>query len=409
LKRDYFLCDGEGQRILDELNLPIKVGGRKHAGIVIPGIADDQLVAIIALEDGHAYIQPAEVVVSIFHNDERLTDSAWLKSGDRVQIADQVLSWEVQGDRVMISVQTHQQDTHQLRPPKHAPESAPPPGDTLPVSENNPVNHKGTRLRRSVIAIVSLLVLTVAYLLTATSVDIRVEPEQAMVKLSGFPPAVSLADSHLVLPGDYQLIITSPGYAPISTGIEINMGPPVNFDYVMVELPGVISVNTDPLTDLTLFVDELEIPANAQGQFEIARGSHSLRIESLRYLPQSVDIDVSGFGAEQSVDIELQRAWAVVSVSSTPDNAEILVDGTPIGHTPAQTEILQGRREISLKKPGFKPVTFFRTVAAGEDFNIDGIQLEPVNGIITINTNPSGARVFGYDTTNPGPRLKNGS
>jgi formylglycine-generating enzyme required for sulfatase activity len=107
-----------------------------------------------------------------------------------------------------------------------------------------------------------------------------------------------------------------------------------------------------------------------------------------------VDIDVAGFGAEQSVDIELQRAWAVVSVSSTPDNAEILVDDTPVGLTPAQIEIVRGRHEISLKKPGFKPITFFRTVAAGEDFNMDDIQLEPVNGIITINTNPTGASIL---------------
>ena len=394
MKRDYFLTDGSGQRTLDELSLPIKVGGGKHADIVIPGIADDQLVAIIAFEDGHPYIQPAEVVVSIFHNDERLTDSVWLKSGDRVQIADQVLSWEVQGDRVTISVHAHQPDLHQLRPPKHAPESTTLPGDTLPVSENNPVNHKDTRLRRSVIAIVSLLVLTVAYLLTTTSVDIRVKPEDALIKLNGFPPAVSLANSHLMLPGNYQLIITSPGYAPISTGIEVNMGPPINFDYLMTELPGVISVDTAPLTDLTLFIDELETPANDQGKYEIKRGPHLLRIESLRYLPQSVDIDVAGFGAEQSVDIELQRAWAVVSVSSTPDNANILVDGTSIGHTPAEIEILMGRREIILKNPGFKPITLFRTVAAGEDFNINEIQLEPVNGIITINSNPMGASIL---------------
>ena len=399
MNRDYFLCDADGQQILDELQLPIRVGGRKHAGIVIPGIADDQLVAIIALEDGHAYIQPAEVVVSIFHNDERLTDSAWLKSGDRIQIADQVLSWEVQGDRVMISVQTHQPDIHQLHPPKHAPETVPPPGDTLPVAEKNPVNNKGKRLRRSVIALVSVLLLTVGYLLTATSVDIRVEPGDAVVKLSGFPPAVSLGDSHLMLPGNYQLDITSAGYSPISTGLEINMGPPVNFDYTLAELPGLISINlssinADPLTELTLLVDEFESPANAQGQYEIERGSHSLRIESLRYLPQSLDIDVDGFGAEQSFDIELQRAWAVANVSSTPDRAEILVDDTPIGHTPAQIEILQGRHQISLEKPGFKPVTFFRTVAAGEDFNIEDIQLEPVNGKITINTSPAGASIL---------------
>ena len=104
MKREYFIYDADGQRTLSALELPIRIGGKKYDGIVIPGIADDQLVAIIALADGHAFIQPAKSTSIIFHNDERLADSAWLKSGDRVQVVDSMISWEVQGDRVLISV-----------------------------------------------------------------------------------------------------------------------------------------------------------------------------------------------------------------------------------------------------------------------------------------------------------------
>jgi len=392
--RNYFLYDADGQRVMDELQLPIRVGGRTHAGIVVPGVADDQLVAIIALEDGHAYIQPAEVVVSIFHNNERLTDSAWLKSGDRIQITDQVLCWEVQGDRVLISVQPDQPDTHHLRPPKHAPETNPPSGDSLPVSEAPAGNRKAARLRRSVIATVSVLVLTVVYLLTATSVAIRVEPSSAEVRISGFPPDIALGDSRLILPGSYQLNVSSAGYAAISTELEINMGPPVSFDYTLAELPGLIRIDATPPADLTLFTDELETPANEQGAYEVSRGPRSLRIESLRYLPQTLDVEVEGFGAEQSLDIQLQPAWAVVSITSTPDNAEILLDDTVIGRTPANLEILQGRHQIQLLEPGFKPVTFIRTIEPGVDFSVDNIQLEPVNGQITINSTPSGASIL---------------
>jgi len=361
---------------------------------VIPGIADDQLVAIIALKDGHAFIQPASVGVQIFHNDERLTDSVWLKSGDRIQISNQILSWEVLGDRVMISVQTHRPDAHQIRPPADAPERGSPPGDSLPVSESAAMANKNVGLRRSVITVVGLLVLAAAYLLTVTSVDIKVEPVTAEVNIRGFPPAVSVGGSHLMLPGNYQLEINATGYAPLLTELEVDMGPPLGFNYVMQELPGVISINTNPQADLRLWVDELETPANAQGQYELERGSHSLQIESLRYLPVSVDFNVEGYGAEQSMDLELQAAWAVVSVSSSPANAEILVDGVIVGKTPAQIEILQGRRRINLEMPGFKPVTFNRSVAAGEDFNIEDIQLEPVNGKITINSEPVGASIL---------------
>ena len=377
---------------LSGLELPVRVGGTNQNGIVIPGIADDQLVAIIALADGHAYIQPAESSLTFFHNDVRLTDSAWLKSGDRVQIADSILSWEVQGDRVLISVQPHQLDTVQLRPPEKGP--ATPPNDSLPVPEKDPVAGGRKRLRRSVIALVSTLALIAIYLLTATSVVIKVEPAVADVSLSGFPPAISFGGSYLAFPGQYQLNITAPGYAPLDTELDVNMGPPVNLAYVLDELPGVITITTDPLVDIQLFVDEMEIPANPQGKYEIGRGGHSLRVESLRYLPQQLEIKVNGYAAEQAFEMVLEPAWAVVSIASTPDGAEVLVDGSALGFTPIHAEILQGQHEFRLQKPGFKPVILFRPVTVGLDFSLGEIQLQPVDGRLTVNSVPTGASIL---------------
>jgi len=288
LKREYFIYDADGERNLSALELPIRVGGKKYGGLVIPGIADDQLLAIIALADGHAYIQPAKSAPVIFHNDERLTDSAWLKSGDRVQIVDSMISWEVQGDRVLISVRPCQLEVDQLRPPQQPPVAAT--ADSLPVSEKDPAGNGGKRLRRSVIALVSVLVLVATYLLMATSVVIKAEPGTAVVSLKGFPPVISLGGSYLVFPGGYQLGISSPGYATMLVELDIDMGPAVNLSYVLAELAGVITINTEQIAELHLFVDGVETPANAQGNYEIGRGTHSLKVESVRYLPQMLDI-----------------------------------------------------------------------------------------------------------------------
>jgi len=392
LKRDYFLYDAAGQVKLDELELPVRVGGVKFDGIVIPGIEDNQLIATIALADGHAYIQPAESAPAVFHNDERLTDSAWLKSGDRVQIADSILSWDIQGDRVLISVQPHQVDIGQLRPPKQAP--AAPANDSLPVPEKGPVGNSHKRLRRSVIGFVSLLALIVAYLLMATSVVIKVEPGAATVGLKGFPPAISVGGSHLVLPGTYKLNISSPGYAPQTIELDIDMGPPVNLSYELAELPGLITIDTRPMVELQLFVDGVETTASAQGLFEIDRGAHRLRVESERYLPQHLEIEVEGYGAEQAFELVLEPAWAVVMINSSPDGAEVLVDDASAGSTPLQAEILQGQREIRLQKPGFKTVTVFRTVEAGKGFDLGEFQLEPVDGELTVRSQPVGASIL---------------
>ncbi len=392
MKREYFIYDADGERNLSALELPIRVGGKKYGGLVIPGIADDQLLAIIALADGHAYIQPAKSAPVIFHNDERLTDSAWLKSGDRVQIVDSMISWEVQGDRVLISVRPCQLEVDQLRPPKQPPAAAT--ADSLPVSEKEPAGNGGKRLRRSVIALVSVLALVATYLLMATSVVIKAEPDTAVVSLKGFPPVFSLGGSYLVFPGGYQLSISSPGYATMLAELDIDMGPAVNLSYVLAELAGVITINTEQIAELHLFVDGVETPANAQGNYEIGRGTHSLTVESVRYLPKMLDIEVEGYGAEQALEVVLEPAWAVVSIASSPPGAEVLVDGEVAGLTPLAAEILQGHHEIRLQKPGFKQVTAFRSIEAGQDFSMDEIQLEPVDGRLTVNSKPAGASIL---------------
>ena len=143
MSRYYFIDDARGQRRLNETELPLHVGGKTLGGIVIPHAGDEELLAFIAISDGHAYIQPAEDNHNLFHNNELLTDSAWLKSGDRVQIGESILSWEVKGDKVLIEVQ-RQSSIHRPRPPQQAPpEPARPNHNELPVT-NDETGHHGS-------------------------------------------------------------------------------------------------------------------------------------------------------------------------------------------------------------------------------------------------------------------------
>ncbi len=391
MSRDYFIIDAGGERQLSELELPLRIGGRKHAGIIIPGVANEQLLATIALDNGHAYIQPADSSVSIFHNDERLLDSAWLKSGDQVQLANSLLSWDIRGDRVLIKLEPHKLDIEDLRPPKQAQTAAP--TDTLPVATKNPAPKGSQRIRRSMLAFVAVLVLVAAYLLLVTSVVFKLEPPATELELNGFPPVISFGGSYLAFPGNYELELSSAGYASLTTSVDIAYGPPMNLSYALVELPGLVRVNTNPSVQVQLFVDELEVTAIASGQYELTRGAHSLRVESERYLSQQLEIEIDGFGAEQEFTLALEPAWAVVAIASAPAGADVLVDGVVQGITPLSVEILQGQREIRLQMPGFKPVTIFRAVEPGQNFSLDEIQLEPVDAQLTLTSNPSGARV----------------
>ena len=294
LSRDYFIHDAAGKRHVSEIELPLAVGGKDRRGIVLPGAADDQLFAYIALSDGHAYIQPAGENEVIFHNNERLNTSAWLKSGDRVQVGQSMLSWEVQGDKVLVDV-LQQDDIHQPRPPVQ-----PPPqlqasrNDELPVHDEKPGYSDGRKRKRSIIILVSVLLLAAFYLLMTVSVVIKVEPEPQTLEMRGFPPPVHLWGTRLVLPGIYSISATLKGYETLQEEVEISRGSTANLKYTLTELPGLLSLNVVPSVTMHVYVDNTEVHFDKKGKIEVARGTHQLRIETERYQAFETEIEIKG-------------------------------------------------------------------------------------------------------------------
>ena len=394
MSRDYFIPDAGGKRHISEIELPLAVGGKDRRGLVLPGAADEQLFAFIALSDGHAYIQPASENESIFHNNERLTASAWLKSGDRIQIGEAIVSWVVQGDKVLIDV-LQQPDIHQPQPPMQ-----PPPGqpasrnDELPVHAENPDHSDGSRRKRYFIVFVSVLLLAAIYLLMSISVVIKVEPTPETLEMNGFPPPLHLWGTRLALPGRYSISASLHGYKPLQEEVEIRRGGIAKLGYALEELPGLIDIKTIPDVTRRVFVDNAEVTLNMAGKAEVTRGTHQLRIETERYQVFETEIEVRGFDEEQLLEATLVPAWAVVTISSDPEAVEVIIDGKAVGQTPLEIEVLQGQHEILFEKEGFKPLKIAQTITAGDDITLDTVKLSPVDGQLIISSSPEGASVM---------------
>ena len=74
--------------------------------------------------------------------------------------------------------------------------------------------------------------------------------------------------------------------------------------------------------------------------------------------------------AEQS-----SAASAQLQISSTPDGADIEIDGSFVGNTPSTVGVTAGQHDISVKKPGFKPWDRKIAVSSGQ-VNVNAV-LEP--------------------------------
>ena len=393
MKRVFFIDTPSGKRRLAEADFPLTVGG-SGADIVLQAELAETVVAHIALSSGHAYLQPAKADIELFHNHEYIESSAWLKSGDRVQLDDRVLCWDVKGDQVFVTVK-QVEDPPELQPPL-----VPAPVDeeefdtqVMPVVRAPVSPVKRRRLRNLIIGLFSLLSLIALFVLFATPIEVSVEPRPESVSVTGFPPPVSFGRRKLVVPGSYTVKGELEGYYPLEQELEVSSGGFQAFNLEMKELPGRLRILVEPMVPVRVSVDGVGAEVDAENVVLLERGFQQLVIETDRYLPENVELDISGFGAEQELNLLLRPAWATVHLESVPAGATISVDGEEIGLTPQPAEIIQGRRVLELSLAGHKTARWATDLVAGTTLNPDVFTLEPNDGKLVLATRPEGATV----------------
>ena len=393
MSRVYFLGDARGERRVGEEALPLKVGGAEQGDLVVPGLEPTAVAAYIALADGHAYVQPADDAIPLYHNHERLAASRWLKSGDRVQVGEHgQFDWLVKGDQVFVtagafaSPATTHADTERL--PLRPPVELPPPA-TVGV----PSARSSLRRRWTVAAAVALLAMVSTFVLLAVPVSIEVTPAPERQAVHGFPPPVPLAGRLLLLPGTYRLEARRAGYAELTRMLDVRRGEHAEFTFQLEELPGRLAVTTDPPVPFVLRVDDVEVAPGADGRFGLARGMRRVEVSTARHLPVVQETEIAGYGAEQELAFALRPAWAEIAFGSEPAGATVTVDGETLGVTPLRVELMQGVRRVELALAGHKPVALDLPVEAGVAQALDAVPLPPADGVLALGSEPAGATV----------------
>ncbi len=102
-----------------------------------------------------------------------------------------------------------------LRPLPHAPPD---------VVVATPLTQGYRKGRWAVLAVLSILLLATAFVLLATPVAVIVSPAPAQQSLQGFPPAVTVGERLLALPGRYTVNAHLQGYRPLQETVTVNMG-----------------------------------------------------------------------------------------------------------------------------------------------------------------------------------------
>lgn len=266
------------------------------------------------------------------------------------------------------------------------------PSDFAPLETATP-NAPGPRKRGRMVLVfcLALFVLVMLFLFSARSLQIEVGAQApAQVSVSGL--ALPFGKRYLLLPGEYEVNVTAEGYHPLVTTVTVDERDSQTLELQLQALPGLISIDSVP-TGASVSVDGESVGKTPLLDLPLPEGEHQLLLEEARHLPLQQSLQVTGRNVRQQLQLELAPAWAGVTVDSLPTGASILLDGEPVGKTPATVEILQGEHQLMLQLPAFADWQQTLHIKAGEDQDLGRVDMQPAAGELQLSSVPSGANV----------------
>jgi formylglycine-generating enzyme required for sulfatase activity len=405
--RTYFLREPLGSRTLVAADFPLTVGG-PGAAVLVPALPAGTVAALVGLADGEPFVQPSGAA-AVRYGPDPLTESAWLHDGDRFAIADARFRVDSACDEWTLTVE-HEGGANETEPPLYEGMPLVDAGDETPARQalqaiafQAPVaatsaGRAPTLARRfaprrlALYAIAATLVVVLGFLFLASPVTVQVAPDldPDRVDFAGTLD-VGAGSWHLVMPGDYELRVEKQGYAAGVQPVAVTRESNQRFVVPLAKLPGRLTVDTGGVA-ATVKVDGREI-GKVPGTLDLPAGPHLLAIAAPRHETLEQSVEIEGLGREQQLQVKLVPGYAAVTFESRPAGARVLVDGKPVGTTPATLDVDAGRRAVALAHPEFRTWEQTITVQSGQPQTVGPVELGLPEAKLAVRTQPAGADV----------------
>ncbi|HET7204262.1 MAG TPA: PEGA domain-containing protein [Steroidobacteraceae bacterium] len=393
---ELILRDPLGERTLSAADFPVSLGGPGHT-VVLPGGSGDTL-GWIALHDGQLFLQPAEGRQAPLVNGVPVTRATWLREGDVVDAARGRLRYASRDGARVIDIEDGSGGN--LTVPPEAPVIAVVAGggdedderiDTVAFRRPAPQRPARRRVVPMIAgaSVIALLGLAAWFLATGRAVTVVTQPADSRVELRG-GPTLRVGENHFARPGHYALEISREGYETLRVPLSIADAPNQRFEFTLARRPGRVEVQSPVAGRASVKGRDL---GAVPGEITLPAGRHELVITAPRHQPYSAPIDVVGLDRRQVFVAKPVPAWAPVTVLTDPAGAQVLVDGTASGSTPATLELDAGTHRIELRQPGFKNWVTDLQVVANEPQTLGPVRLGLPDGTLVVRTEPTGASV----------------
>ena len=243
------------------------------------------------------------------------------------------------------------------------------------------------------------------FVFTARQVVIRIEPQPEKISIEGGLAAPKIGAYYLMRPGEYTLEATKQCFELLAKRFAVSDDKSQELKFSMTKLPGRLSFQAHRsdkpsvlLEKARVYIDGREVKKSQVQELAVTPGRHVVEIHAEKYQDLRDEIAVEGCDIHQKFDYALVPAWSDITIDSIPGNATVLVDGKAVGSTPTTIELLAGDHNIELKAERFKPWRTRLAIEPDQPQVLDTVRLQPADGTLTLQTNPSGANVMLSDT-----------
>ncbi len=394
MSRLFEIFDSHGSHQFSDSDLPLTIGSDKECHICLR--SGQNIEGYIAEDRGHLFFQPATVFSSVYHNDQHINSSVWIKSGDTTRIGPHLILYGISGDRVELQVSHATEKTVLVPPETTHPEALPSKKDLPRISpkEGRGKHRFRSRLLQLTTGIFLMLLAAALFVLAALPLEISLSPEPDSISISGFPPVIKLGHRYLGLKGEYTLKAKKKGYRPLEVPLTISSDQTANTQaFALEKLPGIVSFYSKPVDKVEVLIKGKSVGFTPLEKIEIAAGEQPVRVLHERYLNIEQVIDVKGLGHEQRIDFVLSPAWSTVEFTSEPSEAEVVINNQVQGTTPLTLDILKGTYSILFQKTDHSPFSMDLDVPAGEMLSTT-VVMTPSPATLELKSNPSGASVM---------------
>lgn len=228
---------------------------------------------------------------------------------------------------------------------------------------------------------------------TKASLSVNTIPSGASVYLLGKERGKTPLKLQLN-PGTYVVKISKENYDTHYEKITVAPKSVKSIDTELVSVSAPVMITSVP-TGSTVVFNEKEIGITPLTILDLKVGSYSAIVKRQGYAQKEISWSVDG-DRPKNVVAELASNVGTLKVASTPSNASIFINDTPMGRTPFSERLEQGQHKIRIEREGYSVYEFVATVNRDKTTEISA-PLEQLPSNLVITSSPAGANVFVND------------